>query len=65
MPERYGPWQSAHRRSSRWAAGGTWVRWKAQVIALAETRRRPRRRRSGRRDDRAKPPARGRGRQRG
>ena len=24
LPERYGPWQTAHRRLTRWRADGTW-----------------------------------------
>lgn len=36
MPERYGPWRTAHLRFRRWAEDGTWARLKAQVIALAE-----------------------------
>ncbi len=36
LPERYGPWKTAHQRFTRWAADGTWARLKAHVIALAE-----------------------------
>jgi transposase len=36
MPERYGPWKTAHERFLRWAKDGTWERLKQQVIALAE-----------------------------
>lgn len=36
MPERYGPWRTAHLRFRRWAEDGTWARLKQQVIALAE-----------------------------
>ena len=36
MPERYGPWKTAHERFRRWAEDGTWARLEAQVIALAE-----------------------------
>ena len=35
MPERYGPWKTAHLRFRRWAVDGTWARLKAHVIALA------------------------------
>lgn len=36
MPERYGPWKTAHERFRRWAEDGTWARLKREVIALAE-----------------------------
>jgi transposase len=36
MPERYGPWKTAHDRFRRWAKDGTWAKLKQQVIALAE-----------------------------
>ena len=36
MPERYGPWKTAHLRLRRWAEDGTWARLKAHVMALAE-----------------------------
>ena len=36
MPERYGPFKTAHLRFTRWAADGTWAMLKGQVIALAE-----------------------------
>ncbi len=36
LPERYGPWKTAHQRFTRWAADDTWARLKAHVIALAE-----------------------------
>ena len=26
MPDRYGPWQTAHKRLGRWRADGTWAR---------------------------------------
>ena len=36
LPQRYGPWKTAHERFRRWAEDGTGARLKAQVIALAE-----------------------------
>jgi transposase len=36
MPERYGPWKTAHQRFRRWAVDGTWAALKRHVIALAE-----------------------------
>lgn len=36
MPERYGPWKTAHERFRRWADDGTWTRLKQHVMALAE-----------------------------
>jgi transposase len=36
MPERYGPWKTAHQRFRRWAVDGTWAALKRQVISLAE-----------------------------
>jgi transposase len=36
MPERYGPWKTAHERFRRWAVDGTWAALKRHVIALAE-----------------------------
>ena len=36
MPERYGPWKTAHLRFRRWAEDGTRARLKAHVMALAE-----------------------------
>jgi transposase len=36
MPERYGPYSTAHGRFRIWAVDGTWARLKAQVVALAE-----------------------------
>jgi transposase len=36
LPERYGPWKTAHRRFTRWAADGTWAMLKSHVITLAE-----------------------------
>lgn len=36
MPERYGPWKTAHERFRRWADDGTWTRFKQHVMALAE-----------------------------
>lgn len=35
LPERYGPWKTAHQRFIRWAADGTWAHLKAHVIGLA------------------------------
>jgi len=36
MPERYGPWKTAHERLRRWATDGTWAAMKQRVLALAE-----------------------------
>jgi transposase len=33
LPERYGPWQTAYERLSRWSADGTWAR----LLARAQT----------------------------
>lgn len=32
LPERYGPWKTAHERLRRWTADGTWERILAEVI---------------------------------
>lgn len=32
MPERYGPWKTAHERLRRWTADGTWDRVLEQVV---------------------------------
>ena len=32
LPERYGPWKTAHERLRKWAADGTWDRILAEVI---------------------------------
>jgi transposase len=34
LPERYGPWQAAHRRFARWRRDGTWVRVLALLLLL-------------------------------
>jgi transposase len=36
MPERYGPWKTAHERFRRWTEDGTWARLKREAIAWAE-----------------------------
>lgn len=36
LPERYGPWRTAHLRFRRWTEDGTWARLKREVVALAE-----------------------------
>lgn len=32
LPERYGPWKTAHERLRMWTADGTWDRILAQVV---------------------------------
>src|SRR3712207_5811191 len=32
LPERYGPWKTAHERLRKWTADGTWERILAEVI---------------------------------
>jgi transposase len=32
LPERYGPWKTAHERLRKWTADGTWDRVLAEVI---------------------------------
>src|SRR3954469_8917415 len=32
LPERYGPWKTAHERLRRWTADGTWDRILAEVV---------------------------------
>ena len=32
MPERYGPWKTAHERLRRWTADGTWDRVLERVV---------------------------------
>jgi transposase len=32
LPERYGPWKTAHERLRRWTADGTWDRVLAEVV---------------------------------
>ena len=32
LPERYGPWKTAHERLRRWSADGTWDRILAEAI---------------------------------
>jgi transposase len=32
MPERYGPWKTAHERLRRWTADGTWDRILEHVV---------------------------------
>jgi transposase len=36
MPERYGPYSTAHGRFRMWTKDGTWARLRAAVVALAE-----------------------------
>ncbi len=36
LPERYGPWKTAHERLRRWTADGTWDKILAEVIVHAE-----------------------------
>jgi putative transposase len=36
--ERFGPWQTAYERHSRWSADGTWARLWAQAMADADAR---------------------------
>ena len=36
LPERYGPWQTAHRRLLRWRRDGTWERVLAALRAQAD-----------------------------
>ena len=36
LPERYGPWQTAHRRFTTWRADGTWGRVLARLRLRAD-----------------------------
>jgi transposase len=36
LPERYGPWKTAHERLRKWTMDGTWERLLAHVIAQAD-----------------------------
>jgi transposase len=36
LPERFGPWRTAHKRHLLWAADGTWERLLQHVQAVAE-----------------------------
>jgi transposase len=38
LPERYGPWQTAHRRFVRWRRDGTWDRVLARLQLVADQR---------------------------
>jgi transposase len=38
MPERYGAWQTAHRRFVRWRRDGTWDRVLARLQLVADQR---------------------------
>jgi transposase len=38
VPERFGTWQTAYERHSRWSADGTWARLWAHAIADADAR---------------------------
>src|SRR5690349_17546936 len=53
LPERYGPWKTAHQRFTRWAADGTWAQLKGGGHRVGRARRRHRLERPGRRHDRA------------
>ncbi|MEV3856951.1 IS5 family transposase [Streptomyces sp. NPDC050095] len=36
LPERFGPWQTIHKRHARWSADGTWERLLQHVQAVAD-----------------------------
>jgi transposase len=36
LPERYGPWKTAHERLRKWTMDGTWERILAHVVATAD-----------------------------
>jgi transposase len=39
LPERFGPWQTVHKRHQLWSADGTWERLLQHVQALADAAR--------------------------